>query len=238
MKQINVKKIIGSVTAVILIAAVIFCICLWIPPSPKRIFNDSVKSIVELKASSEGLGSSYGTAEFIDNKGTLVTNAHIVTYTRSGEVNTFKNYSIRFAAEEEYRRAELLKYDTEKDIAVLRLSDGTVRFRAIKIGNSDKLSFGDKVYAVGNGSNYGLSLTQGSVSIPKINVEYENRTREVIQCDLTISAGNSGGALLDERGRMIGITTFRTKDNAGNIIYGLAYCVPVNIVMDFVNSKE
>ena len=237
MKRLNVKKVIGSVTAVILIAAVLLCICLWIPPSPKRIFNDSVKSIVELKASSEGLGTGYGTAEFIDNEGTLVTNAHIVTYTQLGKVNTFKNYSIRFASEEEYRKAELLKYDTEKDIAVLKLSDDTARFQAIKLGNSDKLSFGDKVYAVGNGSNYGLSLTQGIISIPKINVEYENKKREVIQCDLTISSGNSGGALLDEKGRMIGITTFRTKDNSGNIIYGLAYCIPINIVMDFVRSK-
>lgn len=237
MKRLNVKKVIGSVTAVILIAAVLLCICLWIPPSPKRIFNDSVKSIVELKASSEGLGTGYGTAEFIDNEGTLVTNAHIVTYTQLGKVNTFKNYSIRFASEEEYRKAELLKYDTEKDIAVLKLSDPTASFQAIKLGNSDKLSFGDKVYAVGNGSNYGLSLTQGIISIPKINVEYENKKREVIQCDLTISSGNSGGALLDEKGRMIGITTFRTKDNSGNIIYGLAYCIPINIVMDFVRSK-
>ena len=237
MKRLNVKKVIGSVTAVILIAAVLLCICLWIPPSPKRIFNDSVKSIVELKASSEGLGTGYGTAEFIDNEGTLVTNAHIVTYTQLGKVNTFKNYSIRFASEEEYRKAELLKYDTEKDIAVLKLSEPTASFQAIKLGNSDKLSFGDKVYAVGNGSNYGLSLTQGIISIPKINVEYENKKREVIQCDLTISSGNSGGALLDEKGRMIGITTFRTKDNSGNIIYGLAYCIPINIVMDFVRSK-
>lgn len=237
MKRLNVKKVIGSVIAVILIAAVLLCICLWIPPSPKRIFNDSVKSIVELKASSEGLGTGYGTAEFIDNEGTLVTNAHIVTYTQLGKVNTFKNYSIRFASEEEYRKAELLKYDTEKDIAVLKLSDPTASFQAIKLGNSDKLSFGDKVYAVGNGSNYGLSLTQGIISIPKINVEYENKKREVIQCDLTISSGNSGGALLDEKGRMIGITTFRTKDNSGNIIYGLAYCIPINIVMDFVRSK-
>lgn len=237
MKQVSVKKAIKTITAIILIAAVVVCIVLWVPPSPKRIFDNAVKSIVELKASTEGFGTGYGTAEFIDGEGTLVTNAHIVTYTQLGKVNTFKNYSIRFASEEEYRKAELLKYDTEKDIAVLKLSDNTASFKAIKLGNSDKLSFGDKVYAVGNGSNYGLSLTQGIISIPKINVEYENRKREVIQCDLTISAGNSGGALLDEKGRMIGITTFRTKDNSGNIIYGLAYCIPINIVMDFVRSE-
>lgn len=68
-----------------------------------------------------------------------------------------------------------------------------------------------------------------------MNIIYEEKTRAVIQCDLTIAQGNSGGALLDKKGRLVGITTFRTKDNSGNVIYGIVYCIPINIVLNNIN---
>ena len=153
-----------------------------------------------------------------------------------GEVHAFENISIRFAKATDYVAVTLVKYDTELDIAVLQLVDVNTKFKAMQIADSDKLDFGDKVYAIGNASNYGLSITLGQISAPKINVENDGVTRLVIQCDLTISAGNSGGSLLDSRGRLIGVTTFRTKDNAGNVVYGVAYCLPINIVMNYVNA--
>ena len=188
------------------------------------------------KAYSESVGESYGTAVFVKEDGRLVTNAHVVTYKRLGIVNTFDEYSIRFAYEENYRLVELIKYDVEKDLAVLKLSDSAVKFDTLEIGDSEELEFGEKVYAIGNGSNYGLSITQGIVSTPKINIEYDGVRREVIQSDLTISAGNSGGALVDRRGKLIGITTFRTKDNQGEVIYGLVYSIPVAIVLEYVGA--
>lgn len=72
--------------------------------------------------------------------------------------------------------------------------------------------------------------------IPLLNIEYSGAVRTVIKCDLTIADGNSGGALLDSLGRLVGITTFRTKDRLGNIVYGIAYCIPINIVMRFVEE--
>ena len=139
-----------------------------------------------------------------------------------------------FINEEEYHPVLLIKYDVKKDIAILRLEDKSAKFKAIKIGNSEKLAFGDKVYAIGNGSNYGLGITQGIISIPKMNITYENNTREVIQADITISAGNSGGALLDSKGNLIGITTFRIKDLTGNVVYGLVYSIPINNILEFL----
>ncbi|UKI50761.1 MAG: S1C family serine protease [Clostridium sp.] len=74
-----------------------------------------------------------------------------------------------------------------------------------------KISSGDKVYAIGNGMNHGIGINEGIISLPQVNIEYENNVRNVIQCDLIINEGNSGGALLDSKGRLIGITTFRLK---------------------------
>lgn len=205
-------------------------------PTAKEVFYNNVNSVVEIKAFSEDVGESYGTAVCVKSDGTFVTNAHVVTYTQVGIVSTFEEYSIRFAFEDEYRPIVLIKYDTQMDIAVLKIEDNSAPYKAIKINNKKNIDFGDKVYAIGNGSNYGLSITQGIVSMPEVNIEYENNIRNVIQCDLTISAGNSGGALLDKYGRLIGITTFRTKDNLGNVIYGIVYSVPIDKVLNYIKK--
>ncbi|MDE6398669.1 MAG: serine protease, partial [Clostridiales bacterium] len=195
--------------------------------------------VVECKAATESVGESFGTAVLVDDAGTFVTNAHVVTYKRLGETYPFDTFFVRFSTEDEYRAAELVKYSVEKDIAVLRLKEiNGVRLRSVKIGNSQKLQAGETVYAVGNSQNYGISIAKGMVGIPLINIRYEERERAVIQCDITIAEGNSGGALLDSKGRLIGITTFRTKDHAGNVVYGIAYCIPWHIAEAYIKGEE
>lgn len=205
--------------------------------SANEIYQVCIENVVEIRASSEEVGESFGTAEIISDDGTMVTNAHVVTYTRLGAVNTFKEYSFRFSYEDEYRAAELIKYDSDKDIAVLKISDTTgLVLTPIKTADSEAVSAGDKVYAVGNAANYGIGIFEGIVSIPLLNIEADGVTRAVIQCDLTIAAGNSGGALLNDRGELIGLTTFRTRDNSGNVIYGIVYSIPINTVLEYVNQ--
>ena len=237
MKNKAKKIVIGGG---ILILVILFSICCWFIPLPKasKIFKDNLYSVVEIKAVAEGVGESFGTAEFIDEKGTLITNAHIVTYSRFDMTYTFDEYAIRFAMEEIYREVELIKYDIELDIAVLRLKEIDLEFRSIKLGSSKKLQSGDTVYAIGNAINHGLSMSKGMVGIPVVIMEYSGYTKTVIQCDLTIAEGNSGGVLLDERGKVVGITTFRTKDTEGNVGYGLAYCIPIDIIMEYIESQN
>ena len=74
------------------------------------------------------------------------------------------------------------------------------------------------------------------ISFTHINVSYNGVTRNVIQCDLTISDGNSGGALVNFKGNLVGITTFRLKDQSNNIIYGISYCIPINTVLEYINN--
>lgn len=204
------------------------------PKTAGGIFNMCKDSVVEIKAEKESIGTSYGTGEIIDKSGTIVTNAHVISYRDAGEYFTYDAISIRFVDENDYREVEIVKYDLDLDIAVLKLKQVDKKLIPIKIGDDNKLKVGDNVYALGNMSNYGLSLTTGIVAIPHVNVSYNNINRNVIQCDLTISDGNSGGALLNSKGELIGITTFRLKDNSGKIIYGISYCVPINVVMDYI----
>ncbi|MDE7083862.1 MAG: S1C family serine protease [Clostridia bacterium] len=206
--------------------------------SATEIYNQCLYNVVEVKAVSENVGESFGTAEIISKDGKLITYAHVVTYTRLNVVNTFDSYYIRFSYEDEYREVTLEKFDSEKDIALLKLKDtACLDIKPINFGNSDDLKSGQRIYAVGNASNYGIGIFEGIVSIPLINIELDKIKRSVIQCDLTIAAGNSGGALLNASGELVGITTFRTKDNSGNVIYGIVYCIPVNTVIEFVNAQ-
>lgn len=229
-KFINIIVIALSVFTISVLTVVYFFLK---PQGPKKVYSESLSSVVELKASSEGFGESFGTAVFVKEDGTLITNAHVVLYKQAGGVHTFENYEIRFATENNYRKTELIKYDEKEDLAVLKISE-TCSFKSVKFGNSDEIKAGDTVYAIGNALNFGISITQGIVSIPFINIEYENNVKRAIQCDLIINEGNSGGALFNEEGRLIGITTFRTRNNFGSIVYGIAYSIPVNIVNSFI----
>lgn len=207
------------------------------PLSASGIFNSCKASILEIKAETEDVGISYGTAELISKDGRMVTNAHIVTYSKLGETLVFEKISVRFVDDENFREVELIKYDTHLDIAVLKLITIDRKITPIKVGDDSKLKAGDDVYAIGNLSNYGLSISKGIVSIPHINVTYNETTRNVIQCDLTISDGNSGGALINNKGELIGLTTFRLKDQSNNIIYGISYCIPINTVMEYIGNN-
>lgn len=235
----NKKRFIILTLIIISLAISIVSIMLYFIPSKKtlsatEIYEQSLYSVVEVKARSENVGESFGTGEIISSDCKIITNAHVVTYTRLSMVNEFEKYFIRFAFEEEYRIVKLLKYDSELDLAVLQLEEMTnVTFKTITIGNSDKLKEGETVYAIGNASNYGIGIFKGMISVPLVNIELDGLTKAVIQCDLTISAGNSGGALLSDKGELIGITTFRTKDTLGNVIYGIVYCIPINTVLKY-----
>ena len=204
--------------------------------SSEKIFEESIMSVVEVKAVSKEIGESLGTAEFVDAKGTLITNAHVVTYTELGEVVAFDKISIRFATDEEFIDVELIKYDTQLDIAVLKMDKSAHKFKPLKVGNSTKLKTGAKVYAIGNSAGYGISMSEGIVGMPQVNIQYNGVTRNVIQASINITEGNSGGALLNEKGELVGITTFRTRDLKGNVIYGISYSVPINAVMEYIKN--
>lgn len=219
----------------ILLAGIVFrCLSFSLLDKKVDIMQISTYTVVEVKASTESVGESFGSAVFVKDDGTLITNAHVVTYKNTGITMVFDSISIRFSTENDYRDVFIEKYDLEKDLAVLKLKNTDCKFKTVKFANSLKIKENDDVYAVGNLNNVGISVTKGIVSNKKINVKYNEITREVIQCDLTIAEGNSGGALFNLNGELIGITTFRLKDSSSNVIYGICYCIPSNIVVEYI----
>ncbi len=223
----NILSLINIIiSSLVLIGLIILLVINFNKKDANDVFKDTYESIVEIKVT-EGEDIGYGSGTIISEDGKIITNAHVIVY---DEDNLFDKVEIRLSYEDDYKEVSVLKYDNEKDLALLKLDN--VKVKSIK--TNTKYSYGDKVYAIGNGSNYGISITEGIISNPKLTVELSNKSVIAIQCDLTISEGNSGGALLDNKGRLIGITTFRLKDSSNKVIQGISYSIPYYIVSEFI----
>ncbi|MCQ2742268.1 MAG: trypsin-like peptidase domain-containing protein [Bacilli bacterium] len=170
----------------------------------------------------------YGTATMMDGKGVYATNAHLVCHSSGGEKLMFEHVLIRSAFEENFHEVKITKCDVDMDVALIECDTSDIGSKPIKISER-KPSFGDTVYAIGNGLNHGIGISEGIISVPEVRFETGIVSRNVIQCDITVNGGNSGGALLDSEGALLGIVSFRAKSPDGNIAYGLAYAIPVEL---------
>lgn len=202
--------------------------------APENVFKRCMGCVVEVKAETEEIGESFGTAVLLSDDGRFVTNAHVVSFSEYGEQIEFETVQVRFADKENYEKCLIEKIDYDLDLAILKLVEGR-KLNPIKSAKKD-CKYGERVFAIGNTSNYGLGISEGIISVPRVNVVYEEITKNVIQADIAVSAGNSGGALLNEKGELLGIITFRTKDNSGKINYGFVYAIPVEEVQAFFNE--
>ena len=167
--------------------------------------------------------SATGSGVIVDaRRGYVLTNNHVVEEADAIEVTTKDNQ--RF-------HARLVGRDPGTDVAVLQIQGQGIQ--AVPFGDSDRLEVGDYVVAIGNPFGLGQTVTSGIVSAlgrGGLRVEgYE----DFIQTDASINPGNSGGALVDLRGRLIGIDTAILAPSGGNV--GIGFAVPINMaraVMD------
>ena len=146
-------------------------------------------------------GQGAGTGVVIDERGDIVTNAHVVDGATSVKVTV--------PGDATPRSAKVVATDPTADIAVLHVDDfsGLV---AAQLGDSGTVQVGDQVIAVGNALALegGLTVTQGIVSALNRSIDTDASTlTDLIQTDAAISSGNSGGALVDATGKVIGINT-------------------------------
>jgi serine protease DegQ len=159
-----------------------------------------------------------GSGVLIDaTEGIIVTNAHVVAGADEITIADANGRALQ---------AELVGSDARTDVAVIKVREKMPE--AIPIGNSDRLEVGDFVLAIGNPFVVGQTVTSGIVSAlhrNKLGIEdYE----DFIQTDAAIYPGNSGGALVNLRGELIGINTAFL--GAGNTNPGMGFAIPINVV--------
>jgi serine protease Do len=168
----------------------------------------------------DGLGSGV----ILTEDGYIVTNNHVVT--GADEI------LVTLPDAKKPYKAEIIGQDPQTDLAVLKID--AKGLPAITAADSSVLKVGDTVLAIGNPFGLTQSVTTGIVSaLGRTNVsivDYEN----FIQTDASINPGNSGGALVDNKGRLVGINTAILSRTGGNV--GIGFAIPINMVANIADQ--
>lgn len=162
-----------------------------------------------------------GSGVIISRDGVVITNAHVVGSVRAVEVGLADGRTLR---------GDVLGRDRTIDVAVVRIR--AQNLPAAPIGDSDRLEVGQSAIAIGNPLGLERTVTVGVISAVNRNPR-GIALDALIQTDAAISPGNSGGPLVDSRGRVIGINTAVI---AGDGATGLGFAVPINLANDVVQQ--
>lgn len=197
-------------------------------PSVVSIVNHKTGSSLSMEDSALGSGVIFKKE---DGKAYIMTNHHVVEGASDLEIMTVDG---------ETHKAKLVGKDRVSDIAVLSVQDEKGIGPAAELGDSSKLQRGQTVLAIGNPLGLGGTLTSGIVSytdrILPVSINQDgvyDWEQNVIQTDAAINEGNSGGALADLNGKLVGINTMKISDTG---VEGLGFAIPMNEVMKTVDS--
>lgn len=165
-----------------------------------------------------------GSGVIIDSdKGYVITNFHVIQ--EADEIKVTLKDGREFTAKK-------IGEDQQSDIALLQIKAKDLS--QVKLANSDQLRVGDFAIAIGNPFGLGQTVTSGIVSaLGRSGLNIEN-LENFIQTDAAINSGNSGGALINLRGELIGINTAILGPNGGNI--GIGFAIPSNMVKDLTDQ--
>jgi len=175
-------------------------------------------------AEREVVGS--GSGVIISSDGHIITNNHVIKGARKLEI-TLNN--------KETYEAEVVGVDESTDIALLKIDKDDLPYMAF--GNSDNLRVGEWVLAVGNPFNLTSTVTAGIVSAKARDINIMNNNKRIesfIQTDAAVNPGNSGGALVNIRGDLIGINTAISSQTGSYI--GYSFAVPSNIAKKVIED--
>ncbi len=185
-------------------------------PYYRQFFNSTT---IPLK---ESIQKTYGSGVIVDTRGFILTNMHVIK--GADKIQVLLNDGSRT-----YVSAELVGVDQENDLAVLKIT--AEKLVAITMGSSSKIRVGDVVLAIGNPFGVGQSVSQGIVSATgRWNLGI-NSAENFIQTDAAVNPGNSGGALVDANGNLIGINTAILDEKNTNSV-GISFAVPADAALN------
>ncbi len=169
-----------------------------------------------------------GSGFILTDDGYIITNHHVIENSDSITVSLYDGTTYE---------AKLIGYDASNDIAVLKVeAEGLT---PVVIGDFENLNVGDSVIAIGNPlGELTFSLTSGAVSALDREITLSNSvTMELIQTDCAINSGNSGGALFNLYGEVVGVTNAKYSGSGGGAsIDNIGFAIPINHVKDIIKS--
>lgn len=184
-------------------------------------------------------GEATGSGIIISDDGYIVTNNHVVSSESSSyyAIQEATGISVKLYNDDTSYEAKIIGTDEYTDLAVLKIEK--TGLTPATLGDSTKVKVGEFVMAVGNPLGMDYSVTTGVVSAIERDVVADGKSYSVIQTDAAINTGNSGGALVNSVGEVIGINTLKL---AGNGIEGVGFAIPISsttsIISQLIEHKE
>lgn len=183
-----------------------------------------------------GTGTSEGTGSgiIISEDGYIVTNNHVISSESSSnyfQISEATGIKINLYGDSESYDATVVGTDAYTDLAVLKIEKNGL-IPAV-LGNSDNLKVGEFVMAIGNPLGMDYSVTSGIVSAVNREVTADGRSYTAIQTDAAINSGNSGGALVNSKGEVVGINTLKL---AGSGIEGMGFAIPISSTTSIIDQ--
>ena len=202
-----------------------------------QVYAENVQSTVGITTSIttnyfgfQTTSAASGSGFIISTDGYILTNHHVIEDASSITVSLYDGRSYE---------AALIGYDKSNDIAVLKI-EAEEDLAPVILGDSDSLNVGDPVVAIGNPlGELTFSLTAGYVSAKDRQVTFSGgTTMNLIQTDAAINSGNSGGALFNMYGEVVGVTNAKYSSSSSSeaSIDNIGFAIPINSIMDIVQS--
>jgi serine protease Do len=197
-------------------------------PPPERSVRELVKelgeAVVQVRTPG-GLGSGF----FINEEGFLITNFHVIENETQISVEVYHQKDGDLERRS-YKQVKIIALNKYQDLALLKIEDkDTPKFARVSLGDSEALSVGERVFAIGSPLGLERTVTEGILS---------TKTRQLqgdlyLQTTAQINPGNSGGPLFNLRGEVIGVTNMKITFGEG-----LGFAIPVDAVKFFLNHRD
>ena len=173
----------------------------------------------------EGLGSGF----FINADGYLITNFHVIEGETEISVEVYRQMDGQLDRET-YKQVRIIAINKFHDLALLQIEDKNApKFKYVTLGNSDALSVGDPVFAIGSPLGLERTVTEGILSTKTRELEGEL----YLQTTAQINPGNSGGPLFNMAGEVVGVTNMKITFGEG-----LGFAIPVELVKNFLDHRD
>ena len=182
-----------------------------------------------------GTAAAQGSGVIISDDGYILTNNHVVNSTSSSSFYSIEEASkitVKLYNDDTEYEAEIVGTDEQTDLAVIKIDkDGLT---AAELGDSSSVQVGEFCMAIGNPLGLGTTVTDGIISAVNREVTDEDgNTYTAIQTNAAINSGNSGGALVNSQGQVIGINTLKVS---GDGVEGVGFAIPINDTKDITDQ--
>ena len=180
--------------------------------------------------SMQSTGSATGSGVIISEDGYILTNNHVVNTSSNSmfyQISDANKVTVKLYNDNTEYEAKIIGKDETTDLAVIKIDK--TGLPAAELGDSSSIKVGEFCMAIGNPLGMENTVTAGIISASNRTITSDGKTLTVIQTDAAINSGNSGGALINSKGQVIGINTIKLS---GSGVEGIGFAIPINSTVD------